>query len=89
MTRPTRTAEPGIEHLTLRVAAGAVFVMFLWAVCFPLIKVGLVIGVVLFAEQVHGIETAGIALSLLGIYWVSRPVKTRRQNQRDSSIHIK
>lgn len=32
----------------------------------------LVAGAVFFAESVHGIEWAGIALTFLGIYWVSR-----------------
>ncbi len=36
------SVEPVGERVTLRVAAGAVLVMFLWAVCFPLITVGLV-----------------------------------------------
>lgn len=33
---------------------------------------GLAIGYVFFAEQIHPIALAGIGLSLLGIYWVSR-----------------
>lgn len=36
---------------------------------------GLVIGMVFFAEQVQSVEMVGIGLSLLGIYWVSRPAK--------------
>lgn len=36
---------------------------------------GLVMGVAFFAEQLHALELAGIALSLLGIYGVSRPTK--------------
>lgn len=34
----------------------------------------LVAGAVFFAESTHGIEWAGIALTLLGIYWVNRAV---------------
>jgi drug/metabolite transporter (DMT)-like permease len=34
---------------------------------------GLLMGAVFFAEQVQAIEMLGIVLSLLGIYWVSRP----------------
>ncbi len=36
---------------------------------------GLVLGVFFFAEQLQMLELSGIALSLLGIYWVSRPPK--------------
>lgn len=36
---------------------------------------GLVMGAAFFAERIHGIELAGIGLSLLGIYGVSRPAK--------------
>lgn len=36
---------------------------------------GLVMGVAFFAERIHGVELAGIGLSLLGIYGVSRPAK--------------
>lgn len=34
---------------------------------------GLIMGVVFFAERLHALELTGIALSLLGIYGVSRP----------------
>lgn len=36
---------------------------------------GLTMGVVFFAERLHALEITGIALSLLGIYGVSRPNK--------------
>ena len=36
---------------------------------------GLAMGVAFFAERLHTVEAAGIALSLLGIYGVSRPNK--------------
>lgn len=36
---------------------------------------GLAMGSLFFAEQLHGLAIAGVALSLLGIYWVSRPTK--------------
>lgn len=36
---------------------------------------GLAMGSLFFAEQLHGLSVAGVALSLLGIYWVSRPSK--------------
>ena len=36
---------------------------------------GLIMGVAFFAEQLQALELSGIALSLLGIYWVSRPPK--------------
>lgn len=36
---------------------------------------GLIMGVAFFAEQLHVLELAGIGLSLLGIYAVSRPAK--------------
>lgn len=29
------------DHISIRVAAGAILVMFLWAICFPLIRIGL------------------------------------------------
>lgn len=38
-TRPSAGASP--QRLPLRVASGATLVMFLWALCFPLINVGL------------------------------------------------
>lgn len=38
---------------------------------------GLIMGVVFFAERLHALELAGIGLSLLGIYGVSRPAKVR------------
>ncbi|MFQ6004466.1 MAG: DMT family transporter [Woeseia sp.] len=36
---------------------------------------GLVMGALFFAERLHGVELAGIAVSLLGIFWVSRPAR--------------
>lgn len=40
---------------------------------------GLVMGSVFFAEEVHVLAYVGIALSLLGIYWVGRPPKTQAE----------
>lgn len=36
---------------------------------------GLLMGSVFFAEEVHALGIAGIGLSLLGIFWVSRPAR--------------
>jgi drug/metabolite transporter (DMT)-like permease len=41
MSRPAARADPATGRLPVRIALGATLVMFLWAVCFPLISVGL------------------------------------------------
>ncbi len=47
---------------------------------------GLAMGAVFFAERVHGLEVAGIGLSLLGIYWVSRAAKAGAPDTKAASI---
>ena len=41
MSTPAAPSDPATGRLPVRIALGATLVMFLWAVCFPLISVGL------------------------------------------------
>lgn len=41
MNEPVETSAPGAGRVPIRVAFGAILVMFLWALCFPLINAGL------------------------------------------------
>jgi drug/metabolite transporter (DMT)-like permease len=41
MNKSANSFEQPIQRLTLRVVAGAVLVMFLWSICFPMISIGL------------------------------------------------
>ena len=49
---------------------------------------GLVMGILLFAERVHGMALAGIGLSFLGIYWVARPARVRSSAAGITSVIV-
>jgi drug/metabolite transporter (DMT)-like permease len=49
---------------------------------------GLAMGAAFFSERVHGTGIVGIGLSLLGIYWVSRPAKVRSSAAGITSVVV-
>lgn len=62
---------PMTERVTLRLAAGAVIVMFLWAVCFPSIKVGLVDSPPMVFAALRAVLSGTVLLMVA--QWLRRP----------------
>lgn len=71
MTRPNTVAATTITPISLSVAAGAVLVMFLWALCFPLISIGLAYSPPMTFAALRA-ALAGAVL-LLAARWLRRP----------------
>jgi len=69
--RPITTVESVMGPITVRLAAGAVLVMFLWAVCFPLIKIGLANSPPMFFAALRAALSG--AVLLVTAHWLQRP----------------
>lgn len=76
MSDHNNSCASGIGHVPSRVALGAVFVMFLWALCFPLITVGLKDSPPMAFAAIRAALSGGVLI--VAAEWLGRPAIENR-----------
>ncbi len=71
MSEPVDTDAPGTDRVPISVALGAIVVMFLWAVCFPLISVGLADSPPMAFAALRAALSGGVLIA--AAEWLGRP----------------